>query len=194
MAGIGLSSNMAAETGGNANLLFGQGSGIQQTLTPFFQNELYNPQGFGAKTLSSMLTADSEATAGGMGAARQSAQDMAARTGNLAAIPSIERSANATGINTLTDLTNRLGMENTMEKMSQQQQGAAGLSSIMGADYGASTGMYQQENDAIKNLISASNSTFGHELGAGIAGAIPAAAGGFGGMLGKYLSQSQPSS
>lgn len=177
MAGAGLASNLAITAGAQGSQLFGQGEGIQSTLTPFFQSELYNPQGLGAQTLSSMMTEEGQDVAGALGGARQTATNLASRTGNLAAIPSIIRSADKAGINQLSDLTSRLGIENAMAKMGQQSAGAAGLSGMMGEDISGSIGMYGQENQAIRNLIEASQSGFMGSLSKSLGGMLPGAAG-----------------
>ena len=183
----GLASAIGGQTDANANALFGQSQGIQSTLTPFFQNEMYNPQGFGPSTLSQIMTQEGQGAAGALGGARQSAMDIGARTGNLAAIPQLIGGANKAGVGQMSNLAGSLGIANANERMQQVQQGAAGLSGIMGHDMSGALGMYGQANTADENLLKAQNSTFGHELGAGIAGAIPAAAGGFSQGMGQAM-------
>jgi hypothetical protein len=183
----GLSGALAQQTNTQGGALFGQSQGIQNSLTPFFQNEMYNPQGFGPTTLSSIMTQEGQGTAGALGGARQSAMDIGARTGNLSAIPQLIGGANKAGVQQMSNLSGQLGIANANERMSQQQAGASGLSGIMGHDLAGSTAMYGQENEAIKNLQAAQNSGFGHELGAAVAQAIPAAAGGFAGGLGGAM-------
>jgi hypothetical protein len=184
----GFSSALASQSGAAGSALFGQSQGIQSALTPFFQNEMYNPQGFGPTTLSSIMTQEGQSTAGALGGARQSAMDIGARTGNLAAIPQLIGQANKAGIRDMSDLVGNLGIANANERMKQVQSGAAGLSGIMGQDLSASLGEGSVENAAIKNLQAAQNSGFGHMLESSIAQAIPAAAGGFTGGLGKGIS------
>lgn len=196
MAGtIGLSSALASGSGAQGGALFGQSQNIQSALTPFFQNEMYNPQGFGPTTLSEIMTQEGQGTAGALGAAKQSAMDLGARTGNLASIPQLIRAANKAGITQTSNLAGQLGIANANERMAQVGQGAAGLSGIMGQDLSGALGMYGVENNAIKNLQEAENSTFGHELGSAVAQAIPAAAGGFAGGAGRAMLSSfmQPS-
>ena len=185
----GLSQALAQNSAAQGNALFGQSQNIQGALTPFFQNEMYNPQGFGPTTLSQMMTNAGQATAGTLGGARQSAVDLGARTGNLAAIPQLVGGANKAGITQMSNLSNQLELANANERMQQQRQGAAGLSGIMGQDLSGTFKAGDVENEAIKNLQDAENSGFLHELGSSIASIPGQAAQGFGAMLGKWALQ-----
>lgn len=184
----GLSSSLAQNSAAQGNALYGQSQGIQSALTPFFQNEMYNPQGLGAQTMSSMMTQAGQSTAGALGGARQSAMDLGARTGNLAAIPQLIGQANKAGIGDMSGVANQIGLANADARMQQQQKGAAGLAGIMGQDMSGSLGYGKNENEAIQNLQAAQNSGFGHMLESGIAQAIPAAAGGMSKGIGEGLS------
>jgi hypothetical protein len=177
----GLSSALGTTSASEGNTLFGQSQGIQGALTPFFQNEMYNPQGLGATTMSQMLTNAGQSTAGALGSARGTAMDMGARTGNLAAIPQLIGNANKAGITQMSNLSNQIGMANANERLQQQQQGAAGLSGIMGQDLSGTFQAGNVENAAIKNLQDAENSTFGHELGSSFASGLGKSLGGMAG-------------
>ena len=117
---------------GNANTLFGQSQGLGGELSNYYNQQLQNPQGLGATTLSQMMTQAGQGASGASGTARQGAFDMAARTGNTAALPSTISSANRQGMSNMSNTQNNLAMQNTMQKLNQQQQGAAGLSSLFG--------------------------------------------------------------
>lgn len=168
----GLSSALAQNSAAQGNALFGQSQAIQGALTPFFQNELYNPQGLGPTTMSQMLTNAGQATAGSLGAARQSAVDLGARTGNLGAVSQLIGGANRAGIANMSGVANQIGLANANERLQQQQQGAAGLSGIMGQDLSGTFQAGNVENEAIKNLQAAENSSFMHELGSSVASGL----------------------
>lgn len=183
----GLSQALATQSGAEGTALFGQSQAIQGALTPFFQNELYNPQGFGPTTLSQMLTDVGQSEAGSLGAARQGAMDLGARTGNLAAIPQLIGGANRAGIANMADVSNKIGLANAQQRLQQQQAGAAGLSGIMGQDLSATFQAGNVENAAIKNLQDAINSSFGHELLSSVASIPGSAAQGAGAGLTSYF-------
>jgi len=177
----GLSSALGTQSAAEGNALFGQSQGIQGALTPFFQNEMYNPQGLGPTTLSQMLTNEGQATAGALGGARQSALDLGARTGNLAAIPQLIGGANKAGISQMSNLSNQLGLANAQQRLAQQSAGAAGLSGIMGQDLSGAFKAGDVENEAIKNLQAAQNAGFGHMFESSLASGLGSALGkGFG--------------
>jgi hypothetical protein len=134
---------------GQGTTLFGQGQGISSLLTPYYSNMVTNPQGIGATALSQQLTQAGQSTGGALGAARQRAMDMGARTGNTAAIPGMIAGANKTGMTNMTDTASNLALKNTMEKLNQQQQGAAGLSGLFGQDLGAAKGFESNANTAL---------------------------------------------
>jgi len=189
----GLASALGTQSAAEGNALFGQSQNIQNALTPFFQNEMYNPQGFGPTTLSQMMTNAGQATAGSLGGARQSAIDLGARTGNLAAIPQLIGGTNRAGISQMSNLSNQLGLANANERLAQQQQGVAGLSGIMGQDLSGVFKAGEVENEAIKNLQEAESSGFLHRLTSGIAGGLGADIGGAAGAgLGMALPFSNP--
>lgn len=116
------------------NTLFGQGQTAQNALTPFYQNEMTNPQGLGATTIGQMLTRSGQGIAGAEGAARQTGTDLAARTGNTSAIPSIIANTNKAGMIQQSNAGNNIAIQNAMEKLNQQQQGAAGMNSLFNTD------------------------------------------------------------
>jgi len=142
-------------TKGQGGTLFGQSQGISSLLTPFFSNMLKNPQGIGATAQSQLLTQAGQSTAGGLGAARQRALDIGARTGNTASIPSLIASADKTGMTNMSNTTNDLALKNVMEKLNQQKEGASGLSSLFGQDLSGAHGFEGLSGDALKTELSA---------------------------------------
>lgn len=142
-----------ADTQGNE--LFGASQAISPTLSALYNQELTNPQGFGATTLAQMLTQGSESIAGGLGAAKQTATDIGARTGNTSAIPSIIGSADKAGISQQSNNVNNLAIQNAMEKMKQQASGAAGLSSLYGTDLSGGLSAESLADKALGTRLSA---------------------------------------
>lgn len=168
--------------------LFGASQEIAPALSSLYSGELTNPQGFGATTLAQMLTQSDQSIAGGLGAARQTATDLGARTGNTAAIPGIVASADKAGISQHANDVNTLGIENAKEKMTQQQEGAAGLSGLYNADLGAGLNAEGLADKAVNTRISAnqqSQGQFDKLLGAGLGaatGGLSSIAGGLGNL------------
>lgn len=104
---------------------------------PFLKNELTNPQGFGQKDLSQMLTQSGQSIGGAVGSADEAARLAASRTGNPAAIPGVidqtARNAMAQESNNALDVN----LQNAKLKQQQQQEGMSGLQQMYGTDVGA---------------------------------------------------------
>lgn len=147
--------NLENLASGQNQTLFGQSQGIQSTLLPYFQNQMTNPQGLGATNIQQMLTQGGQGVASGVGAARQTATDMAGRTGNTAAIPGIVGSAAKAGMVQQSNLANKLSTQNVMEKLQQQQSGAAGLSGLYGTNLKESMTAGSNANAALEAAIKA---------------------------------------
>jgi len=145
------------------NSLFGQGQNIQNQLTPFFQSEMTNPQGMGATTLNQMLTQSGQSIAGGVGGAKRTAMDLGARTGNTAAVPGIIGSAAKSGMVAQSGNANNIQIQNAMLKQAQQQQGAAGLSSLFSKDLSGSEGFEGLANSVLNTELSAKQDQYGAE-------------------------------
>jgi hypothetical protein len=174
---------------GQGTSLFGQGQNISGTLTPFYQNELTNPQGFGATTLAQMLTKQGQSIGGAEGAAKRTAMDLGARTGNTAAIPALINSANKSGMVQQANGANDLSIQNTMQKLNQQQQGASGLNSLYGTDVGNASKFESEANTALNTDLSATaqknaaaNQGISNimKLAGGVMGGLPMGAGSIG--------------
>lgn len=147
---INASSNLQSTSMGQGTNLFGQSQGISGLLNGYDTNLLKNPQGLGATTMAQQMTQAGQSTGGALGADRQRALDIGARTGNTASIPSLISSANKTGMTNMTNTANDLAMKNEMMKLNQQQQGAAGLSSLFGQDLSGAHNFESLSNDATK--------------------------------------------
>jgi hypothetical protein len=147
---INASSNLQSTSMGQGTNLFGQSQGISSLLNGYDTNLLKNPQGIGATAMAQQLTQAGQGAGGALGAARQRAIDIGARTGNTAAIPSMVAGADKTGMTNMTDTATKLGLDNTMQKLNQQQEGAAGLSSLFGSDLSGAHNFESLSNDATK--------------------------------------------
>jgi hypothetical protein len=153
---LGQTGALEGSSAAQGSTLNSQAQGIQGQLNPYFSNMMNNPQGLGATTMSQMMTQAGQGTAGATGAAARTAQDMAARTGNTASVPGAIASANKQGMTNMSNTQNNLAMQNTMQKLQQQQQGAAGLSGLFNSDLSGSM-------NANKNAISATTNELGAE-------------------------------
>lgn len=148
-------SNLYNTSTAQGNTLFGQAQTDTNSLTPFYQQELNNPQGLGATTMSQLLTQSGQSIAGGEGAARQTALDLGARTGNTAATPSIIGNAAKQGMVAQSDAANKLQIANTMMKQQQQQEGASGLNSLYDNQLKGTFSAEDLSNQAIQTRIKA---------------------------------------
>ena len=159
LQGVGTIFNQGGQMFGQGNQLFGQSQNLQSQLTPYYQNLMNNPQGLGATTLNQLQTQSGQGVAGGVGAGRRTATDLASRTGNLSAIPSIIGATNKAGIGAQTGAVNNLNIQNAMQKLSQQQEGAAGLSGLFKSNLGAGesyeSGGTSAENTAAQTQLAA---------------------------------------
>jgi hypothetical protein len=147
---INASSNLQSTSMGQGTNLFGQSQGLSSLLSGYDTNLLKDPQGLGATTMAQQMTQAGQSTGGALGAARQRAMDMGARTGNTASIPGMIAGANKTGMTNMTNTQNNLAIQNAMMKQQQQQQGAAGLSSLFGQDLSGAHNFESLSNDATK--------------------------------------------
>jgi hypothetical protein len=120
-----------------ANQYGGLASGIGGQLTPFLENELRNPQGFGQEDLSKMITQGGQATAGAVGAGGEAAMLNASRTGNTAAVPGVIDSTARAGMRQQSNNVLGTDLANEQLKERQRQAGAGGLESLYGTDLSA---------------------------------------------------------
>jgi len=150
----------------------GQGGDIASAELPFLQNELTNPQGFGAQTTSQMQTQGGQAVAGATGAAKEAADLNASRTGNTAAIPGVidanARAAMAQQSNNVLDIAQK----NALLKQQQQQEGSEGLEKMYGTDVTAALQSLGLSDQAIGDWTGGKNvsNNFGEEYLLGASG------------------------
>lgn len=170
----------------NSGTLFGQAQGFQNPLASFFTNQMQNPQGLGATTLSQLLTQGGQSTAGALGGANRTATDLASRTGNLSAIPEITGMAGKAGMEQQSNMATALGIMNEKEKRAQQSQGVAGLSGLYGQDLGAAQGYAGLADKAIGTRIQASQAAHANLASdiSDVGKVIGMATGGLGGVAG----------
>lgn len=183
---------------GQGQQLFGQSQGINSMLTPFLENQLTNPQGFGATALAQMGTQAGQATAGGVGAGMKTAMDIGSRTGNTAAVPGMLANIGKAGAKTAADNATNLMVQNQMQKM-QQQQGATGALQGMAGEalkgsessYGLANEAYKNQEQTLKDAQAADKAGFQSlmkmGMGAMTGGASLMAGGGMSGMLGGIM-------
>jgi len=196
-----VANNIGSTFSNEGNTLFGQSQSTFGQLNPYFSNLLNNPQGLGATTLSQMLTSAGQSAAGGQGAARQRAFDLASRTGNTSAIPGIIGGASKEGISTMADVSRDLATKNAMLKLQQQQEGASGLSNLfktnLGTSIEANKGALSADQlnadlaaQRAKMAVQGQSNMFGALQGIGdtLSGILPGGAGSVAGQLGTFAS------
>lgn len=144
-----------------ASPLMQQAQSEQQTLLPFFNQELLNPQGFNPQTLGEMTTASGQSTSSALGNAAQQARLNAARTGNMASLPGVideaARSAMKTGSNNALDIN----LKNQELKNAQQQAGVSGLNGLSNEDIQAALNSLNAASGASQAWGSANQSAWG---------------------------------
>jgi hypothetical protein len=138
--------NNAKTAGSWASPLMASGSQQLAPLNSFFQQEAYNPQGFGQQALNQMTTQAGQNTAAALGTAEEQQRLGQARSGTQSsanpATDSYIRRALSANANTGLDI----GLQNNQLKQQQQQAGIAGLQ-----------GLSQEEIQTALNSIAASN-------------------------------------
>lgn len=124
-------------------------TGVSGQLTPFLENELNNPQGFGQQGLSQLQTQAGQATAGALGAGKEAALLNASRTGNASSVPGV---IDATTRGAMQQQSNNVlgtNLANDELKQKQQQAGASGLQDLYGTDVGAALKSLGLEDESI---------------------------------------------
>ena len=128
----------------------------RSTLFPFLGSELNNPQGFGSDAVAKMLTQGGEAVSGATGAANESAQLQASRTGNSAAVPGIIDSTARSAMKQQSDNALNVNIKNAMLKNEQQQDAAKALQGIYGEDVGGALKAMGLQNESLGENVQAS--------------------------------------
>lgn len=139
------------------NQYSGQALGINAGLIPVYQSEITNPIGFGQQAVTQMKTEGAQTAAGAQGAADEQARLAAARTGNNAALPSIQDKLARSATSAANQ--NALGVDiaNTQAKLAQQQSGISGLSALGAEDTGAGLNALGLSNQALNEYMQAAN-------------------------------------
>jgi hypothetical protein len=162
------------------------GQDVNNTLFPFLQGEVNNPEGFGQQTLDQMLTHGGESVAGAVGNAKESAELNASRTGNTANLSSIIDAAARSGMSQQSNNALDVDIANAKLKQEQQQAGASGLNSLYGTDVKAALESLGLSNQALGVANQADANTFnqwqgiiGDVFGAAKTGLTAGSVGGF---------------
>lgn len=141
--------NQVGTDNSNATAYNGQATGISSQLTPFLQNELTNPQGFGTQALDEMQTQGGQAVSGAEGAAKEQALLNASRTGDSSAVPGIIDNSTRSAMRQQSDNVLGTDIENAKVKLAQQGGAASGLEGMYGTDVAAEMKSLGLANDSI---------------------------------------------
>jgi hypothetical protein len=189
-------SGYATTAQGQGTGLFGQAQSTLPGLNAYYSNMMKNPQGLGATTMDQLLTQAGQATAGATGGAARTAQDLAARTGNVSAIPAAIAGANKAGMTNLTNAALNLSTKNAMDKLQQQQTGAEGLAGLFGKELSGASSFEDLANKELGTELSADEQKQAAEqaglknltsIASSAIGAIPGNPGGAGDIMSNIL-------
>lgn len=137
--------NMETASLGKANALYDQ-------LTPTYEQEITNPQGFGAADLASMNTAAQQSTGGAVGATVGQSGRMAAANRNSGSFaPTLDEASRDAG-RTLSSNALDIQGKNANLKQSQRQAGISGLQGLEGQQNSnvlGSIGLQDQSSEAL---------------------------------------------
>jgi hypothetical protein len=148
----------AGQLGTEAGTLFGEGQAERAQLLPFFRGELTASHAFTPTQLNEMLTAAGAGAGGAAGSLGGEASLAAARTGNTAALPALIDKINRAKTQGLAKANESIAGTDVAETLNRQQQGAAGMASLYGADTGDALRAMGLQQEAIANQIKASES------------------------------------
>lgn len=133
--------------------------GLLNTLTPAYQQEITNPQGYSPTTLGAINTASQQSTGGSVAGAVGSGNLIAARNRNAAGFaPAVDKAARDAG---KTNSENALGVQigNANLKQKQTQEGLSG-----------EQGLFNTENNDVLSSLGLQNSSTNAETQAGNSG------------------------
>jgi len=167
--------------------LFGESQAEQNTILPFLQQEMTNPQGFGQTGVNEMLTAGGEATSGAVGAGNEAANLRASRLGNPSSTASIIDAVARSGA--AQQSKNALGVDqaNLQEKLKQQQAGAAGIENIGNTDLKAALDSLGLSNQAVGDYTNAYKASNPLNYIAPIIGGLGSLGKGIGAAAGAFI-------
>lgn len=138
--------------------LLGEGQSEQNSILPFLNQEVTNPQGLGQPALNAITTSTGQAVSGGLSDAAQKAKLQAARTGNPAAQSAIIANAARTGQAAQSNANLDTQVLNAKTKLQQQQEGASGIENLSGMDTKAALEALGLSNSAIGEWAGANKS------------------------------------
>jgi len=156
-------------------------AGIYGNLTPFLQNQLQNPQGFGDQAVNEMKTNATEGAGGGEAAAQGLLSLNAERTRNNAGFSAAaDKSARDAESNIMT-ANQGVDIANQKAKLDQQAQAASGLQGLFGTNIGAQTGNLNSANEGVNAEVNAGKTGWYQNLLSGINAVKPgySSSGGF---------------
>lgn len=139
------------------NTYSGQGLGINSSLIPIYQSEIQNPIGFGQQALTQMKTEAGQTAAGEQSGAQEQARLAAARSGNNAALPSVQDKLARSATQSADENALGLDVANTKAKLAQQQAGISGLGALGAEDTGAGLNALGLSNQALNSYMQAAN-------------------------------------
>ncbi len=152
----------AQTTFGNAQGLFGNSNqnaqNLYSTLLPQLEQEASNPQGFGAKGLAALNTANQQSIGGSTAGAVGDIGLTAARTRNSGGVAAGEDEAVRSGQRQLSQNAAGIQGENEQLKQAQQQAGLSGLGGLYGTNTNAALQALGIENGATNALTNAGQS------------------------------------
>jgi hypothetical protein len=135
----------------------GQGLGVNASLIPAYNSEINNPIGFGEQALTQMKTEGGQSAAGAQSASQEQARLAAARTGNLASLPSEQDKLARSATQSADENALGLDVANTKAKLAQQQAGLAGKAALGAEDTGAGLNALGLSNQALNEYMQAAN-------------------------------------
>lgn len=150
-------SKSANIAGTQAGTLFSEGQGIQSMLLPFLRGELNANHAFTPTQLNELLTSAGAGAGGAAGSLAGEAGLAATRTGNSAATSALLDKIARAKTQGLARANEGIAGEDVAQTLANKQAGAAGLSSLYGADTGDALRAMGVQQEAIKNQIQASD-------------------------------------
>lgn len=156
------STNEAQQAATNANNMetasLGKANALYDQLTPTYEQEITNPQGYGAPDLASMNTEAQQSAGGAVGAAVGQAGRMAAANRNSGSFaPTLDESSRDAG-RTLSSNALDIQGKNANLKQSQRQAGVSGLQGLEGQQNSDVLGSIGLQNTAADSLSKAAGS------------------------------------
>lgn len=135
--------------------LFGQGQGLQSTLTPFLTGELNANHAFNPTQLNEMLSYAGAGAGGAAGSLAGEAGRTAAATGNSAGTQGLLDSIARAKTQGLAKANEGIAATDVATTNANKQAGAAGMENLYGADTSDALKSMGLQQDAIANQVKA---------------------------------------